>query len=221
MAVVKAPALSLDASGNLGGICYSKWRSLNVARSPWTGTVPNTTAQQTIQGYLTAVSQTWSGGLSEAERQSWRNVARGLVRISRGMTKYVPSGYQYFVEVNMVRARLTQPLLKTPHTGFPESGFEEVSLQWATGELKVIILIENVFKSPVTQFYVEVWRAGPFENGGRHAIAGEYRFLKFWPSLVDGDDNTVLQLKYYWYKVRWVWEFGVSGNWFERQVYTG
>lgn len=220
MAIVKAPALSLDASGNLGGICYSKWRGMHVARDTWTGTVPNTPKQQTIQGYMTTVSQAWSGTLSEGKRRQWCEVAKNLVRVSRGMVKYVPSGYQYFMEVNMVRKRIGLAILQTPPSGIPEGGIGEVELVFDGIMSEVDIELTEVFNQPAPDMRVDVWKAGPYTNGGRHAIAGEYRFLKMWQGLIDGSDAAIVLGKYYWYKTRWLWDYGAAGNWFERQVLT-
>lgn len=192
-----------------------------MARDAWTGTVPNTTAQQVIQGYITTASQAWSGTLTEAQRQQWRDVAMGLTRVSRGMVKYIPTGYQYYMEVNMIRQRIGLAILTTPHEFIPGGSIAEVVLSWDGVLFRVLIKLTEVFNAAASNMRVDVFRAGPYDNGGRRAIEPEYRFLKMWQNLVNGYDDTAATSKYYWYKVRWLWDFGAAGNWFERQIYTG
>ena len=55
MAKLKAPLLSLGASGAIGkAIVYANWKGLDIAREYVTPTNPNTTPQQTQRGYLSA-----------------------------------------------------------------------------------------------------------------------------------------------------------------------
>ncbi len=55
MAKLKAPLLSLGASGQIGkSIVFFPWKGLNAAREYVIPSNPNTTAQQTQRGYVTA-----------------------------------------------------------------------------------------------------------------------------------------------------------------------
>jgi len=55
MAKLKAPLMSLGASGKLGGaLVFFNWKGLNVVREYVVPTNPNTTDQQTQRGYLRA-----------------------------------------------------------------------------------------------------------------------------------------------------------------------
>lgn len=221
MAVVKVPALSIDASGNVGGICFSKWRGLSIARDAWTGTVPNTSAQVIIQGYMTTVSQAWSGTLTENERESWRAAAREQVRLSRVKTPYIPTGYQYFMELNMQVIRQAFPVETLPPIAIIPYGFESIALTWNVGKFWVEVKFEEHLATIPTTHQGEIWRAGPFDNAGRRPIDPEYKFLTYAPLLTGYTDSAVIQFKYYWYRCRWVENKGRVGNWFELQVYTG
>jgi len=220
MAVVKAPALSMDASGNLGSICYSKWKGLHVARGAWNGTYQTSDLREEVQDRVATVARAWSGTLNSSDRQRWNDLAKTQVRVSRGMSTYIPCGYQVFLEVNILRLRLGVPISKSPFEGRPEAMLGEVELAYDMPLGEVKINLTEVYDPGSGDYYIDVFRAGPFENAGRHAISGEYRFLKKWDSLSSGFDNTVIALRYYWYKVRWLWEKGATGNFFERQVYT-
>lgn len=221
MAVVKAPALSLDASGNLGAICFSKWRGLSIARDVWTGTVPNTTKQVIIQGYMTTASQAWSGTLTETERQFWREAAREQIRVSRVDTKYTPTGYQYFMELNMQVLRQAFPVEKKPPSKLVAYGFDHVNVIYSPITFWVHVTFIWHFVTVPGGFQGEIWRAGPFDNGGRHAIDPEYKFLSYADLTLTYKDKTATLSKYYWYRCRWVESKGRVGNWFEEQVFTG
>lgn len=219
MAVVKAPALSIDASGNVGGICYSKWRGMNIARGTWKGTVPNTTKQQIIQGYMTTVSQAWSITLSQAERDVWNLVASSLIRKSRGMVEYVPKGYQYFVELNIQRQRHAQPILHLPPSYQMIEAVEGFTVGWDGLFLAVRTEWTIMHGAPADEFY-EVWRAGPYSGGGRNPIGGEWRFQAWIQGLLEWLDYTTDPFSYYFYKLRVVDKFGRSGNYFRGKVLT-
>jgi len=219
MAIVKAPALSIDASGNVGGICYSKWRGLQIAKAAWTGTVPNTPDQQVIQGYMTTASQAWSGTLSENEREAWSRAAQGQVRVSRVKTTYIPTGYQYFMQLNIQRLRQAAGILSLPPVAMIPYGFTSISIEWNLAKVWVEVRFLEHLYTPPPAFQGEIWKAGPYDNAGRHPLEGEYRFLSFTALVGVYKDAAVVSTKYYWYKLRWIEENGRVGNWFEKQVY--
>jgi len=64
----------------------------------------------------------------------------------------------------------------------------------------------------------EVWRAGPYDSGGRRAIDGEYRFLKFIQPIASDTDSGLTVGKYYWYRARVIDDYGRTQNWFDAQI---
>lgn len=220
MAVVKAPALSLDASGNLGAICYSSWRGLSVARDVWTGTDPNTGLQQAHRAKHKAVVQAWGGTLTEKQREAWRVAALSERRMSRIKTVYTPSGYQFFVQLNVQRSRLGGALMTIPPVAIDPYTWTRFETEWNAVKTWVVLKFLEEMYIGASEVSAEVWRAGPYTSGGRHAIDGEYRFLKFVKPVVQSSDNTVNASVYYWYRARVIDDYGRVQGWFEDQILT-
>lgn len=214
MAIVKHPAMSMEASGNVGGLCYSTWRGLQIVRGAWTGIVPNTPAQQQYQYYLGYVAQSWSDYCTPEQRQGWEELARLITWRSRLHTSYHPSGYQLFMKWNLQllacgygNVNLTAPI-RTMMQGF--EFFHVIYQIWPT-QNRLQLRRETIEVNP---YCVQYFRAGPFSTGGRRALEGEYR-LK-----INQTDPTshfawydldVILGEWYWYKAREVWEWGEAG----------
>lgn len=218
MAVVRAPALSLDASGNLGPICYSSWRGLNIARDTWTGTDPNTVLQQNMRAMMTTVVQYWGGSLTEVQRKAWRLAAMNERRMSRVKTEYVPTGFQFFVQLNIQRRRLGREIMLLPPVSIVPYTWMNFRLGYNYYDEIVNLHFENELGNDKTEFNAEVCRAGSYDSGGRHALEGEYRFVKFIQPIDSDADNGVIVGKYYWYRARVMDDYGRSQGWFEEQI---
>ena len=96
MAIVKGPCHSELASGNMGSVCYSRWRGRAVARDVWSGTVPNTSGQVEVQGYLAEAVLKWRTVLTLEQADAWRSYAEehpvvdrlGDIRASTGFNRF-------------------------------------------------------------------------------------------------------------------------------------
>lgn len=218
MAIVKGPALSQRASGNLGALCYSRWRSLAIARGVWTGTVISTPKQVTQQGKLTAVAQAWGQLLSPGQRQTWVERAVTVVWSDRFGEPYIPTSYQLFMKWNVRRKVMGLGiLLDAPVVE------EWVFVQWlkitvapGTPCTRLWLLQDDV--AMVESYGIEYWKAGPYNSGGRNPLAGEWRFLTRKVPPAYYRDNDVIVGKWYWYRARAIAEFGDVQNWFVEQV---
>lgn len=196
MAVVKGPALSLDASGNLGGICYSRWRGFNIARDTWTGTVPNTSAQQVYQADLTSVSQAWGGTLDADDRQAWEDYSKSQYMIDRFGEKYTPSGYNLFMSRNLIRKRWSMSILLRPYHRIKPLIATDWYVEWQVSYPRVYVRMLNGNNKGYPD-KLEYWRAGPYASGGRKPIDGEWLLKK-----ITGYGG--------WYNHTWT----TSGDWF-------
>lgn len=79
MAIVKGPAMSLDASGQLGGaIVFSKWKGRNYVRSLVTPANPRSGAQTGFRQSMKFLSQAWAA-LSDAEKATWITRAGDMI----------------------------------------------------------------------------------------------------------------------------------------------
>ena len=218
IAIVKAPALSIDASGNVGGICYSKWRSLSIAKSAWTGTVPNTTKQIAQQVILTAVSKDWGQTLNIEERKTWSNLAKAIVWSDRFGSPYIPNGYQLFMKWNIRRKVMGLAIMKVAPSVQEKVYVKMLAIQVLMATLRIKINLLKSWYFEHEGYGTEYYKAGPYDSGGRSPIEGEWRFLdrqippnNYW-------DMAVVINKWYWYRGRQISEFGDVGNWFQEQV---
>lgn len=89
MAKLKAPLLSLGASGKLGGaLVFFNWKGIDVVREYVVPTNPNTTLQQTQRGYLTTLVAAIHTAqakalymLVEADQVAYANLANAKGRV--------------------------------------------------------------------------------------------------------------------------------------------
>ena len=216
-AIVRGPLHSDQASGNMGSLCYSRWRGRAVVRSAWSGTDPNTADQQTRRARLTAVSQRWGNVLSAADRQSWIDLAKSLKFPDRfGQLKGI-SGYNLFVKRNMNRYPFVTNYLDKPTEG-GELFYVEVL------ELTFQVVYPRVWVRPRhgdvsnNQEYYDYWRAGPYDSPARNPIEGEWE--RKHQALASWYDYGITTSKYYWYRTRGGWNSGVFTSWWVEQVAT-
>lgn len=219
MAIVKGPALSLEASGNLGAICYSRWRQLQIARDTWTGTYESSSRRDFVNNVMKDVSQYWKV-LTPEEREAWEEVAREERWKTRLGGDFIPTGYQLFCKINCTRRCTgigTGILVEPPRLPKPVYvGVWEVRMSTAWPRVVVSLRAGHPWIKLVSDGF-QIFRAGPYNSGGRHALEGEYRWLTN-STAAYYDDSAVVEFKWYWYKARWYYNEGFVGNWFEAQI---
>lgn len=218
MAVVKGPAFSIEASGNVGAINYTRWRGMAVVRAAWTGTVPNTPAQMVIQTYMKDTTQAWGGTLTEAERQAWREYAVNEVRTNRLGQIYTPTGYQVFTQLNVQRKIFLLLLMKLPPASKGTSMVGAFSAIWNIISLKVDVVIDG-WPVAYPPDGCQYWKAGPFMSPGYRALENEYRLEQTYRPAAAWADGNVISLRYYWYKARIIFDSGYVGNFFYDQEF--
>ena len=218
MAVVKGPALSIAASGNLGAICYTRWRELQIARAVWTGTVPNTTKQIGQQQKVKDCAQYWGGTLTESERESWREYAREVTFPNRFGERVHYTGYVLFMSRNLNRLRWAYEMLKKPMKVGKFINWSDVYIQSEVAGYRIRFQATG-YNSGEAPDLLEAWIAGPYSSGGRVAIEPEYRFVgydKVTPLVVF---KTGLSIgMYYWARMRLGDKAGVTSAWETRHV---
>lgn len=86
MAKLKAPLLSLGASGNLGNaLVYFNWKGLDVVREYVVPANPKSTAQIAQRGYLTSAIAAWhTNAYTDPDRIGWNRYAGTLAKIMSG-----------------------------------------------------------------------------------------------------------------------------------------
>lgn len=79
MAIVKGPAMSLDASGSLAGaIVFSKWKGRNYVRQLVTPANPKSGSQVGFRSSMKFLAQIWSS-LSAANKATWEDRAADMI----------------------------------------------------------------------------------------------------------------------------------------------
>ena len=79
MAVVKGPAMSLDASGSIGGaITFSKWKGRNYVRQLVTPANPKSGGQTGFRASMRFLSQIWAG-LTAGNKATWETRAADMI----------------------------------------------------------------------------------------------------------------------------------------------
>lgn len=79
MAIVKGPAMSLDASGSLAGaIVFSKWKGRNYVRQLVTPANPKSGAQTGFRSSMKFLAQNWAG-LTAGEQATFEDRAADMI----------------------------------------------------------------------------------------------------------------------------------------------
>ncbi len=79
MAIVKGPAMSLDASGSLAGaVVFSKWKGRNYIRQLVTPANPRSGAQTGFRASMKFLAQNWAG-LTAGEQATWLERAQDMI----------------------------------------------------------------------------------------------------------------------------------------------
>lgn len=95
MAIVKGPAMSLDASGSLAGaIVFSKWKGRNYIRQLVTPANPRSGAQTGFRASMKWLAQIWSS-LSAGNQATWDDRAADMI----------VSNFNAFTSYNQLRWR--------------------------------------------------------------------------------------------------------------------
>lgn len=115
MALIKTSALVSAISGTVGGNVFSRNRGGNYVRKWAKGVASNTPTQAVQRQSLTAVAQFYRS-LTNSERKSWANAAlEGVHEFKNRLGEvYAPSGYQYFLRMNMIAQTIGVSLLRVP-----------------------------------------------------------------------------------------------------------
>lgn len=218
MAIVKAPALSLDASGNVGAINYTRYKGYNIARAVGTYTDPNTPAQQAARAHATTASQAWGGTLTEAERETWNDRAKSVIFINRLGDPYQPSGYQVFLKWNMQRLHDGIPINEAAPPGNFTTEIEKLESVTTgfPGEMETKLLKAGA--AQIDAASVVVFRAGPYNSGGRRAIWPEFRKVSVQTPPANYLNVGLTATKYYWWRAFGVFNSGQRTNSFEVQA---
>jgi len=220
MAIVIAPAMSQQASGNIGSVNYTRWRGINVARTTYVPSYTPSGKQITQRGLVTSVSAMWGQALSAANRQTYEERAAETVFKNRIGGEYQPSGYQLFMKLNVQAQFFAMPVNYNCPIGPAPVYVWRVQAEPDPFFNANEVTMERGVTVPVDADGFQIFRAGPYDSGGRRPIKPEYRHLTLVWGTYYYHDYAVTDTKWYWYRCRWFFGEGFVGNWWEAQVQT-
>jgi hypothetical protein len=216
MAIVKAPALSLEASGNLGGINYTRWKGRAVARSSWTPTIPNTILQQGIQNALSQAVINWTVVLTQIQRDQWNEYAKMQTTIDRLGDVRTPLGYNLYIGRSIQAFRLGIGILLEPPTVSIDSAAARLSISLEIPVTEIRWVLEN-WVTTARPDRGEYWLAGPYDSEARHATSEEWRFIQYAVPPLEAEFVAV-DGKWYWCRGRTAELDGRTGNWLQGHI---
>jgi len=219
VAIVIAPAMSQQASGNVGSINYTRWRGINVARTTYVYSDPNTEKQQLQRGKLEYLARAWGVLLNAANRETWRESAVDQVFKNRLGGEYRPSGYQLFMKWNLQLAVIGDLHNANAPTGIWNVEIYSLDVLSPPVLIKIWIKLANRAGDNVDCRAAIIFKAGPYTSGGRRPIEPEYRLLVVQKPPATYTDWDLQADNYYWYKAFGVLDSGQRTNSFESQVY--
>jgi hypothetical protein len=144
----------------------------------------------------------------------WEEFARSQRFVNRLGLRWTPSGYHVYLK-RSVQAILLGGVVQTE----PPTAIKVVNVLTVSVVASVLpgeVDVEMTFPTaPYRPDVMQVFRAGPYDGGGRKAIAPEYLEVQQVIDPFAWTDTGLTSAKYYWYRVRWgILEGVVSSSWY-------
>jgi len=175
-----------------------------------------TTPQQKAQDAVGEASQSWSAILTADQRELWEQYARSQKLINRLGLRWTPSGYQMYMKRSVQALLIGGTVQTSPPTTIRAVSVKTVTIEAkaAAGEVEISMTFAPAPNEPDM---IQIFRAGPYDGGGRHPIAPEFLEVQQVITPFTWDDTGLTSAKYYWYRVRWgILEGVVSAYWMKQ-----
>lgn len=193
---------------------------MNVARTTYVPVYTPSGKQMGQRARMKDIAHRWGSWLIPGERKMWEDAAAEQVEFNRMGGEYKPSGYQFFMSINMMVSFIGGVFLYEPPVRPPAVYVWRIYTiphkMFNANEIGM----EKKASIKVDADGFQIYRAGPYDSGGRRPIKPEYRYLDaVWYNYYYYD-YAVTDKKWYWYKCRWFFQTGFVGNYWEAQVQT-
>ena len=129
MVKVNAPAMSLDASGSLGGaIVFSKWKGRNYVRTLVRPSNPKSTLQVAVRSMMRFLAQQWAH-LTAPEKATWLLLAKATsISTWNAMAAFNMREWRQHVAPSAAETALRTGTLATVTSFAATGGFHEADL---------------------------------------------------------------------------------------------
>lgn len=190
MAKIKYSALVSDMRNKLNGSVLSKNRYGSYMRNKVTPVNPQTTAQQEVRQRLGSLSSAW-GGLTEAQRSSWRALAPSFPFTDIFGDQKELSGQVLFVKLNSNLMKIGDPIKQAAPVkdSIPELFIESMAAEQAAGVLTGLDLSFSEQTIPVG--YELCIYATPPVQPGKQFVKNLYRFIGVTATITTGAFDAV------------------------------
>lgn len=134
MAIVKGPAMSLDASGSIAGaLVFSKWKGRNYIRQLVTPANPRSGSQVGFRSMMKFLSQQWAS-LSAAEKATWESrAADRIISEFNAYTSYCQLRWRNFLTPSKADPAALASTPSLAATGVATAGVRQASLAITDG----------------------------------------------------------------------------------------
>lgn len=219
MAIVHSPALSLAASGCVGGINYTRWRGRSVARVRNPCVQTSTPDQLVCRGYMTALSQAWGTTMTAAQRQAWSDAAAQVRYPDRLGTKRNPNGYNLYLKWNLQRLNYGYALPEYEPLRRYIPAWKDCLVVYAPSYPRVQLFLRTLISGDVYDGW-DVWRTPGWTSAGRNPIDPDWRLIGQKKTAGAYNDYTVGFSNWYWYRCRFFTSSGEVGGFITSHVFT-
>lgn len=164
-------------SGAVGEVVASHNRGGQYLRQRVAGTDPNTSAQQTVRGYMATASSRYSTILTATQIEAWRYYAASSPRVNALGADFWLTAQQQYIRTNVIRQILGLSLLDAApqmpgYPPLPIISAVDVTLTGSPGPVDVTVDFDE---APESGHYA-VW-VGPSRTAAVNWFRGPWRYL--------------------------------------------
>lgn len=185
MAKIKYSALVSDMRNKLNGSVLSKNRYGSYVRNKITPVNPQTTAQQAARQRIAALSSMW-GGITEAQRASWRALAPSFPFTDIFGDQKELTGQTLFVKLNANLLKIGEAVIDAApvKAEIPELYAVEVEAESTAGAMSTLDITLSAATIPAG-YSLAVYATPPVQPG-KQFVKNLYRFIGEAPAAVAG-----------------------------------
>lgn len=215
MARVLNPLFSEDAKGSVGGLTFSKCSSGNIAKKkskPVKRSEPYKQSNRSRIGFLARLY----GLLTQGQRDSWKAWAEDHPEPDGFGGTFIMSGINAFIKLNFNAMRLQTPAAQydSPPVEIVPASVNSLTASTGVGVAGDVDLVWTHNGVGEADDFNEIQIAGPFLSPGKKEVYSKFSFIQLTAgtlllATVQGLDVGM----WYWFRVRYVDDFGVVTAW--------